>query len=168
MWFEEPGGGSPFGADGTLLAEGTLIDRLRHRLRQITFTGNQLIDSMNYRIQLLAAARGGLSTAQRREVQSLFQEARTLLAAQFVDVQPAAEALPDPTKRAMQEAMRALEEDIESAPDATQKAVQDALRSIKESTEESMDSTRRVIMEAMKEAEASEDAAKQTLQPPDE
>ncbi len=168
VWLEEPGGGSPFGADGTLLAEGTLLDRLRHRLRQITFTGNQLIDSMNYRIQLLAAARGGLSTAQRREVQSLFQEARTLLAAQFVDVQPAAEALPDPTKRAMQEAMRALEEDVESVPDATQKAVQDALRSIKESTEESMDSTRRVIMEAMKEAEASEDAAKQTPQPPDE
>lgn len=178
VWLEEPGGGSPFGNDGVPLAEGGLFERLTHRLRQLPYAQDSIDNAMNYRIQLLAAARGGLSTAQREDVRKLFREARTLLAGQFVEAQPVVaatpdatklavqealkaveegDAAPDATKRAVQEALKAVNEGVESVPGATEKAVQEALRAVEESGEGAVDATRKVILDAMREAEEAGD-----------
>jgi len=175
VWLEEPGGGSPFGEDGSPLAEGGLMERLTHRLRQLPYADDSIDSAMNYRIQLLAAARGGLSTVQRRDVQRLFQEARAHLANQFVEVQPVVAATPDATERALRDAAKAAQEGVESAPDATERAVQEAIKAAREGAEsmpdatdkavreavrsaqdsggETLDATKRVIMEAVKEAQ---------------
>ena len=152
VWLEEPGNQSPFGESGNPLSEGSMRERLIHRFRQLTYANDSLDTGMNYRIQLLAAARGGLSSAQRRDVQKLFQESRTILASQFVEEMPKVAATPDAAERALVEAMKAAEENVDKAPDATQKAIQKALRGIEESSGEKVDATQKVIEEAIKEA----------------
>ena len=62
--------------------------RIEHRLRQLPFAGEATDKQFNYRIQLLAAARGGLGSTQRRQVEKLFQEARIVLCEQFIEPKP--------------------------------------------------------------------------------
>jgi hypothetical protein len=80
VWLEELGERSPYDAEGTPLRDGGLASRIEHRLRQLPFAGESTDKQFNYRIQLLAAARGGLGSAQRRQVEKLFREARRALA----------------------------------------------------------------------------------------
>jgi exosortase len=141
VWLEEPGSFSPLGADGASLQEGDLFERLTHRIRTITQAGDAYQDSINYRIQLLAAARGGLGENQRREVQQLFQQARLDLAAQFIETpaptptptpkpvyEPLPDSVPDPTRLAIEKAADAAEALGDSAIDATRQALEDARR----------------------------------------
>ena len=88
VWLEEPGERSPYDAEGTPLQEGSLSSRIEHRLRQLPFAGEATDKQFNYRIQLLAAARGGLGSAQRRQVEKLFREARVVLCEQFIEPTP--------------------------------------------------------------------------------
>ena len=89
VWLEEPGERSPYDAEGNPLQEGGLASRLEHRFRQLPFAGESIDKQFNYRIQLLAAARGGLGSAQRRQVEKLFREARLVLFQQFIEPPPA-------------------------------------------------------------------------------
>ncbi|MFZ9963773.1 MAG: exosortase U [Terrimicrobiaceae bacterium] len=89
VWLEEPGERSPYDAEGNPLQEGGLASRLEHRFRQLPFAGESIDKKFNYRIQLLAAARGGLGSAQRRQVEKLFREARLDLFHQFIEPPPA-------------------------------------------------------------------------------
>jgi len=82
IWLEEPGKSSPYDA------EGDLSSRLENRLRQMPYSSEAYEQVLNYRIQLLAAARGGLGTEQRRQVEKLFREARLALADQFIEKRP--------------------------------------------------------------------------------
>jgi hypothetical protein len=79
IWLEEPGKSSPYDVEGNPLAEGNLSSRLENRLRQMPYSSDAYEQVLNYRIQLLAAARGGLGTEQRRQVEKLFREARLAL-----------------------------------------------------------------------------------------
>lgn len=88
VWLEEPGKHSPYDAQGNPLQAGTLAARLEHRLRQLPYSQESYDKSMNYRIQVLAAARGGLGVEQRRQVEKLFRDARVALAAQFIEERP--------------------------------------------------------------------------------
>ena len=88
IWLEEPGKSSPYDAEGNPLAEGDLSSRLENRLRQMPYSSEAYEQVLNYRIQLLAAARGGLGTEQRRQVEKLFREARLALADQFIEKRP--------------------------------------------------------------------------------
>jgi exosortase len=88
IWMEEPGKRSPYDAEGNPLAEGDLSSRLENRLRQMPYSSEAYEQVLNYRIQLLAAARGGLGTEQRRQVEKLFREARLALADQFIEKRP--------------------------------------------------------------------------------
>ena len=89
VWLEEPGDRSPYDAEGKRLQEGGLASRIEHRLRQLPFAGESTDKQFNYRIQLLAAARGGLGSTQRRQVEKLFREARFVLCEQFIEPKPA-------------------------------------------------------------------------------
>ena len=62
--------------------------RIEHRLRQLPFAGESTDKQFNYRIQILAAARGGLGSTQRRQVEKLFREARVVLCEQFIEPKP--------------------------------------------------------------------------------
>jgi exosortase len=142
VWLEEPGERSPYDPQGNPLAEGNLAARLAHRFRQLPYAQDSFDRTINYRIQLLAAARGGLGTVQRRQVEKLFRESRLVLARQFVETPavpapttapvPAYEPLPegvgDASRKAIEEARQAAQE-TESAPDATQKAIREAFES---------------------------------------
>ena len=88
VWLEETGSRWPFDE------EGNLGSRFFHRLSLMPFANVAGESRINYRIQILAAARGGLGKDQRKEVKSLFQKARLLLADQFVA--PAADPTPSP------------------------------------------------------------------------
>ena len=90
VWLEQPGERSPYDAEGNTLDKGDLGSRLENRLRQLPFAGDSFDKQFNYRIQLLAAARGGLGSAQRRQVEKLFREARLVLFQQFIEPAPAA------------------------------------------------------------------------------
>ena len=84
VWLEEPGKRSAYDAEGKPLREGSLASRIEYRLRQIPFAGEAPDKQFNYRIQILAAARGGLGSTQRRQVEKLFREARVVLCEQFI------------------------------------------------------------------------------------
>jgi exosortase len=162
VWLEEPGKKSPLSETGSSLDEGTLRERLMHRFALLQNSAELEDPSMNYRIQLLAAARGGLGTEQRRDVEKLFRDARIHLAAQFVEaqpqptptpvfeVEPLPEGLGDANRKAIEEARKAALE-ANSAPDATPKAIEEALKYGEEKTEENLDATQKAIREAMKE-----------------
>ena len=95
VWLEEPGERSPYDAEGNPLQEGTLAARLEHRMRQLPYSQESYDKSMNYRIQVLAAARGGLGAEQRRQVEKLFRDARVALAAQFIEERPTPTPTPE-------------------------------------------------------------------------
>lgn len=96
VWLEEPGVRSPYDAEGNPLQEGTLAARMEHRLRQLPYSQESYDKSLNYRIQLLAAARGGLGSEQSRQVEKLFREARVVLASQFIEARPTPTPSPTP------------------------------------------------------------------------
>jgi hypothetical protein len=167
VWLEEPGKKSPLSETGSSLDEGTLQERLMNRFSLMQKSAELEDPSMNYRIQLLAAARGGLGSDQRRDVEKLFRDARIHLASQFVeerpeptptpnpvaDLEPLPEGLGDASRKAIEEARQAAQE-VESAPDATKKAIEDALKSGEENTEETLDATQKAIREALQETNA--------------
>jgi exosortase len=164
VWLEEPGTRSPYDPEGNPLQEGNLAARLTHRFRQLPYANESYDTAINYRIQLLAAARGGLGAEQRRNVEKLFEEARLVLANQFVTAQPTSTPPPAPTpvyeplpegvgdasRKAIEEARKAALEG-ESAPDATKKAIEDAKKIGEEETEETLDATQKAIRDALKE-----------------
>lgn len=84
VWLESPGSRSPFDEEGNPLKEGNVASRFIHRMSLSPFANHDGGDTINYRIQALAAARGGLGKDQRKAVKTLFQKARLLLAEQFV------------------------------------------------------------------------------------
>jgi exosortase len=169
-WLEEPGGKSPLSeaGTGTYLQEGTFRERLMHRFNLLKKSAEMEDPSMNYRVQVLAAARGGLGEAQRREVETLFREARILLASQFVkpsatptptpkvveDLAPLPSGTMDATRKAIEDAKKAAESAGEGIVDPTRKAIEDARKVAEEGGAQVMDATRRAIEEAKKEAEA--------------
>ncbi len=173
VWLEEPGTRSPYDAEGNPLAEGNLASRLMHRFRQLPYANESFDSAINYRIQLLAAARGGLGTDQRRDVEKLFREARPLLAAQFVKAQPTPAPTPTPapvyeplpegvgdaSRKAIEEARKAALE-AESAPDATKKAIEEAMKAGEADAEETLDATQKAIRDAMRETSTAEEEKK--------
>jgi len=173
VWLEEPGKRSPYDEEGKALQEGNMASRLTHRMRQLPYANEAYDDAINYRIQVLAAARGGLGTEQRAQVESLFRKARILIADQFIapsatptptpKVIPTYEALPnstpDATRRAVEEAKKDEANRMESAPDATQKALQGAKAGADQETPRPIDPTKKALesaIKAAKEAEAAE------------
>jgi hypothetical protein len=139
-----------------------------HRFNLLKKSAEMEDPSMNYRVQVLAAARGGLGEAQRREVETLFREARILLASQFVkpsatptptpkvveDLAPLPSGTMDATRKAIEDAKKAAESAGEGIVDPTRKAIEDARKAAEEGGAQVMDATRRAIEEAKKEAEA--------------
>ncbi len=172
VWLEEPGKRSPYDEEGKALQEGNMASRLTHRMRQIPYANEAYDDAINYRIQILAAARGGLGTEQRAQVESLFRKARILIADQFIapsatptptpKVIPTYEALPnstpDATRRAVEEAKKDEANRMESAPDATQKALQGAKAGADQETPRPIDPTKKALESAIKEAKEAEAA----------
>ena len=175
VWLEEPGKRSPYDAEGKALQEGNIASRLTHRMRQLPYANEAYDDAINYRIQILAAARGGLGSEQRQQVESLFRQARVLIANQFITpsatptptpkvvptYEPLPNGTPDATARALEEAKKAAAEAGESAPDATKKALQNAQRDAAGQDNIPVDPTKKAIESAIKEAkEAAETDAK--------
>jgi len=166
VWLEEPG--KVLSQTGTAMDEGSLRERLAYRFAKLREVAEEQPDSMNYRVQVLAAARGGLSDSQRSEVESLFREARVLLANQFVkpsaaptptpvvaeDLAPLPTGTPDATRRAIEEAMKAGEVEKDQAIDPTKRAIEEAKKAAESAGSEVMDATKKAILEAKKEAEA--------------
>jgi hypothetical protein len=118
VWLEEPGKRSPYDEKGNRLQEGNVAARLTHRLRQMPYANEAYDEAINYRIQILAAARGGLGSEQEQQLENLFQKARLLIAAQFI----APAATPTPTPRPMP----TYEPLPNSTPDATSRALEEA------------------------------------------
>jgi exosortase len=149
VWLEEPGKRSPYDAEGKALQEGNIASRLTHRMRQLPYANEAYDDAINYRIQILAAARGGLGSEQRQQVESLFRQARVLIANQFIapsttptptpqavpTYEPLPNSTPDATQRAIQEAKKAAEETESSPADPTKKAIEKAIKEAKEAAE---------------------------------
>jgi hypothetical protein len=146
VWLEEPGTRSPYDAEGKPLDEGNLASRLIHRLRRVPYANESYDDALNYRIQLLAAARGGLGREQRRQVLEFFQAARPVVASQFVA--PSATPAPTPTPWLVDEPLP------DSTPDATRRAIEEARKSIEAGESATPDPTRRVLEELKNEAAA--------------
>jgi exosortase len=151
VWLEEPGKRSPYDAEGKALQEGNLASRLTQRMRQMPYANDAYDDAINYRIQILAAARGGLGSEQRQQVESLFRQARILIANQFIapsttptptpqvvpTYEPLPNSTPDATQRAIQEAKKAAQETESSPADPTKKAIEKAIKEAKEAAETS-------------------------------
>ena len=149
VWLEEPGKRSPYDAEGKALNEGNIASRLTQRMRQMPYANDAYDDAINYRIQILAAARGGLGSEQRQQVESLFRQARILIANQFIapsttptprpqavpTYEPLPNSTPDATQRAIQEAKKAAAEAESSPTDPTKKAIEKALKEVKEAAE---------------------------------
>jgi len=149
VWLEEPGKRSPYDAEGKALQEGNIASRLSHRMRQMPYANEAYDDAINYRIQILAAARGGLGSEQRQQVESLFRQARILIADQFIapsttptptpqvvpTYEPLPNSTPDATQRAIQEAKKAAQETESSPADPTKKAIEKAIKEAKEAAE---------------------------------
>lgn len=148
VWLEEPGKFSPLGADGASLQEGNLFERLTHRFRQLPYAADDGTGSINYRIQLLAAARGGLGKNQRREVEKLFQRARLDLAGQFITAP--ATPTPTPTPKPVYEPLP------DSVPDPTRLAIEKAAGDSDALGDVAVDATRQALEEARREAAARE------------
>jgi hypothetical protein len=153
VWLEEPGKRSPYDAEGKALQEGNIASRLTQRMRQMPYANDAYDDAINYRIQILAAARGGLGSEQRQQVESLFRQARVLIANQFI----APSTTPTPTPQAVP----TYEPLPNSTPDATQRAIQEAKKAAQETESSPADPTKKAIEKAIKEAkEAAEPNAK--------
>jgi hypothetical protein len=142
-------------------------------MRQLPYANEAYDDAINYRIQILAAARGGLGDGQRQQVESLFREARVLIANQFIvpgaaptptpRTMPTYEALPnstpDATQRALEEAKKDESSRIESAPDATLKAMQNAQSAAKDQGTFPLDPTKKALESAIRDTKAAGEAA---------
>lgn len=146
VWLEEPGTRSPYDAQGKPLEEGNLASRLLHRLRRVPYANESYDDAVNYRIQLLAAARGGLGSEQRRQVLEFFQTARPLVASQFVA--PPSTPAPTPTPMPVYEPLP------DATPDATRRAIEEARKAAESGESTTPDPTRRVLEELKIEATA--------------
>jgi len=169
-WLEEPGKRSPYDEQGQPLQEGNLASRLTHRMRQVPYANEAYDDAINYRIQILAAARGGLGSEQRKQVESLFQKARVVIAAQFIapsatptptpkvvpTYEPLPNSTPDATSKALEEAKKAAAAEAETAPDATKKAIEEAKKAAQESDSAPADPTKKAIEKAIQEAKEAE------------
>jgi len=142
IWLEDSPDRSAYNKEGQPLQEGNLFERLLSRLRLVPIANESYDMAVNFRIQTLAAARGGLSTAQKRDLEKLFQKVRLILSEQFItasptpaptpsatpfDFEPLPTNSPDPTARAIREAREAREASAEATPeDPTKKAIQAA------------------------------------------
>lgn len=156
VWLEEPGKRSPYDAEGKALQEGNIASRLTHRMRQMPYANEAYDDAINYRIQILAAARGGLGSEQRQQVESLFRQARVLIADQFITpsamptptpqvvptYEPLPNSTPDATERAVEEAKKVLQNAQRAAAgqgnlpvDPTKKAIESAIKEAREAAE---------------------------------
>ena len=143
LWLEEPGKRSPYDAEGNALQDGNITSRLAHRMRKIPYSKEAYGDAINYRIQILAAARGGLGREQRQHLDTLFRNARVLIANQFIapratqktKVLPTYEPLPnispDATQKAIDDAKKDASTARETPPDATKKALERAIQDSK-------------------------------------
>jgi hypothetical protein len=100
-WLEESSQRAAYDAHGRAF-EGGLLNRVAYRFSQQQSPVAE--DSLNYRIQLVASSQGGLDTLQHAQAAKLFQEARLLLAEQFV-VRP-----PEPQDSAQDGKVRILSE----------------------------------------------------------
>jgi len=173
IWLEEPGKRSPYDAEGKVLQEGSIASRLTHRMRQLPYANEAYDDAINYRIQILAAARGGLGATQRQQVEALFRQARVLLANQFITpgaaptptpktipaYEPLPNSTPDATQRALEEAKKDESSRIESAPDATLKAMQNAQSAAEDKAKFPVDPTKKALESAIRDAKAAGEAA---------
>ncbi len=157
VWLEEHGKRSPYDAEGKALQDGNISARLTQRLRQMPYANDAYDDAINYRIQILAAARGGLGSEQRQQVESLFRQARILIANQFIapstrptpksqvvpTYEPLPNSTPDATQRAIQEAKKAAQNAERAAAagqgnlpvDPTKKAIESAIKEAREAAE---------------------------------
>lgn len=175
VWLEEPG--KVLSETGGSLDEGTLRERIANRLERLRKAADRQQPKMNYRVQVLAAARGGLGDAQKREVEALFRQARVILASQFVkpsatpvptpavveDLAPLPTGTPDATQKAIEEAKKAAEAEVPQAVDPTKKAIEAARKEAESAGGEVVDATKKAIEAAKKEAEdklAAEEKAK--------
>lgn len=86
VWLENTTWRSAYDENGNPLEDGSLTARLVARLRKIPYLNPQHDDQLNYRIQALSAVQGGIDEAGRLALQKFFHEARTQLAAQFVEI----------------------------------------------------------------------------------
>jgi len=152
IWLENTPTRSPYNKEGKSLQEGNLFDRLFLRLRLIPYANENYDTMVNFRIQTLAAAQSGLSSAQKRDVEKLFQNTRTILSAQFVKASPTPAATPSPTPLDMEPLTT-------NTPDPTKRAIQEAREATAEATPE--DPTKKAIQAAKQEALEAEKAEKE-------
>jgi len=152
VWLEASPNRSAYNQEGKPLDEGNLFDRLFSRFRMIPIANESYDLAVNFRIQTLAAARGGLSSTQKRDLEKLFQKARLLLAEQFVEASPTPTPTPSPTPLD-------LEPLPTNTPDPTKRAIQEAQE--QSSASYSDDPTYRAIQAARREAEEAEKAEKE-------
>lgn len=171
VWLEEPGKRSPYDAEGNPLQEGGLASRLTHRMRQLPYSQEAYSSAINYRIQILAAARGGLGSEQRKQVESLFRNARILIANQFIapaatpkptpppvpTYEPLPSSTPDATQKALEAAKNSVEDASESAKDATRKAIENARNEAGETTVMPVDPTKKALESAIQDSKQAED-----------
>jgi exosortase len=152
IWLEDSPNRSAYNKKGEPLQEGNLFERLFSRLRLIPYANESYDLAVNFRIQTLAAAQSGLSSAQKQEVEKLFHKVRPLLAEQFVTASPTPTATPSPTPLD-------LEPLPTNTPDPTKRAIQEAQE--QSSASYSEDPTYRAIQAARREAEEAEKAEKE-------
>jgi exosortase len=152
IWLENSPTRSPYNNEGKRLEEGGVFDRLFSRFRVIPYANESYDMAVNYRIQTLAAAQSGLSSAQKQELEKLFHKVRLLLAEQFVKASPAPTATPGPTPLD-------LEPLPANTPDPTMRAIQEAREANAEATPE--DPTKKAIQAAKQEALEADKAEKE-------
>ena len=159
IWLEDSPDRSAYNKEGQPLQEGNLFERLLSRLRLVPIANESYDMAVNFRIQTLAAARGGLSTAQKRDLEKLFQKVRLILSEQFVTASPT----PAPTPSATPFDFEPLPT---NSPDPTARAIREAREASAEATPE--DPTKKAIQAARQEAldaEKAEAEAKKQEQP---
>jgi len=152
IWLEDSPNRSAYNKEGEPLQEGNLFERLFSRFRLIPYANESYDTAVNFRIQTLAAAQSGLSSAQKQELEKLFQKARLLLAEQFVKASPTPTPTPSPTPLDL-EALPT------NTPDPTKRAIQEAREATAEATPE--DPTKKAIRAAKQEALEAEKAEKE-------
>ena len=151
-WLENSPTRSPYNNEGRRLEEGGVFDRLFSRFRVIPYVNESYDMAVNYRIQTLAAAQSGLSSAQKQELEKLFHKVRLLLAEQFVKASPTPTPTPSPTPLDFQALPT-------NTPDPTKRAIQEAREATAEATPE--DPTKKAIQAAKQEALEAEKAEKE-------
>jgi len=154
IWLEDSPDRSAYNKEGRPLEEGNIFERLLSRLRLIPIANESYDMAVNFRIQTLAAARGGLSSAQKRDLEKLFQKVRLILSEQFVSASPTPTPSPTPFD---------FEPLPTNSPDPTARAIQEAREASAEATPE--DPTKKVIQAARQEALDAEKAEAEAKKP---